>query len=83
MEGISTNSPEPQKDQIDQKAVSRGPKFTVKPVTPEYIAQLAAGVELIFSDYAHQEEVRSKWLQERYRTVDGEQKCTRSQIRRL
>jgi hypothetical protein len=76
MEGISTKSPEPQPEHIDPKPVPRGPRFTVKPITPEYIAQLASGIDLIFSDYAHQEEGRSKWLQERYRTVDGEEKCT-------
>jgi hypothetical protein len=75
MEGISTKSPEPQPEHIDPKAIPRGPRFTVKPITPEYIAQLAAGIELIFSDYAHQEEGRSNWLQERYRTVDGEDQC--------
>ena len=80
MEGISTNSPESQTAQIDQQVAPRGPKFTVKPITPEYIAQLAAGVGLIFSDYAHQERVRSKWLKERYRTVDGEEKCKHSQV---
>lgn len=87
MQGISTNSPTPQEEQIDPTAVSRGPRFTVKPVTPEYLAQLVAGVELIFSDYAHHEEVRAAWLQERYRTVDGEEKCAlalqTSYIRRM
>jgi hypothetical protein len=76
MQGISTNSPTPQEDHIEPKTVTRGPRFTVKPVTPEYLAQLAAGIELIFSDYAHQEEVRANWLHQRYRTVDGEEKCT-------
>ncbi|KAF1917076.1 hypothetical protein BDU57DRAFT_447504 [Ampelomyces quisqualis] len=69
MQGISTDSPK--EEHIDPAAVSRGPRFTVKPVTSEYLAQLVAGVELIFSDYAHHEEVRAAWLQERYRTVDG------------
>lgn len=77
MQGISTNSPTPQEEQIDPKlVVTRGPRFTVKPITPEYVAQLAAGVELVFSDYAHQEQARAKWLQQRYRTVAGEEKCT-------
>jgi hypothetical protein len=75
MEGISTNSPQPQKEPPDPKAITRGPRFTVKPATPEYLAQLVAGVELIFSDYAHQEESRAAWLQQRYRTVDGEDRC--------
>jgi hypothetical protein len=76
MQGISTNSPTPQQEHIDPKAVTRGPRFTVKQITPEYLSQLVAGVELIFSDYAHHEEVRAEWLQQRYRIVDGEDKCT-------
>jgi hypothetical protein len=76
MQGISTNSPTPQQEHVDPKVVTRGPKFTVKQITPEYLAQLVAGVELIFSDYAHHEQLRAGWLQQRYRTVDGEDKCT-------
>lgn len=75
MEGISTNSPTPQEEQVDSKVVTRGPRFTVRPITPEYLAQLVAGMELIFSDYALQEEARAKWLQQRYRIVDREEKC--------
>jgi hypothetical protein len=75
MQGISTNSPAPQEGDIDLKAITRGPRFTVTPVTSEYLAQLLAGVELIFSDYAHQEQVRAEWLQQRYRTVQGEEAC--------
>jgi hypothetical protein len=76
MQGISTTSPTPQEGYIDPKALHRGPKFIVAPVTPEYLAQLVAGLELIFSDYAHQEQVRAEWLQQRYRTVHGEEACT-------
>jgi hypothetical protein len=73
----SMNSPVPQLDTASDATVpARGPRFTTKPVTPEYIAQLAAGVELIFTDYAHQEEERSRWLRARYRVVDGEENCT-------
>jgi hypothetical protein len=75
MQGISTNSPTPQEEHIAPKPTTRGSNFTVKPVTPEYLAQLVAGIELIFSDYAHQEEVRGDWLQQYYRTVDGREKC--------
>lgn len=75
MEGISTDSPTPQTEHVDSKAITRGPRFTVKPITPEYLAQLVAGIELIFSDYALQEEDRANWLQQRYRTVGGETKC--------
>ena len=73
----SMNSPAPQQD------TTRGPRFTSKPVTPDYIAQLAAGIELIFTDYAHQEEERSKWLKDHYRVVDGEENCKPSTERRL
>lgn len=59
----------------DAPAPSRGPRFTTKPATPEYISQVAAGIELIFTDYAHQEEERSRWLKKRYRVVDGDENC--------
>lgn len=76
MQNTSTNSPTPQPEEhIDQKATKSGPRFTTKPVTPDYVAQLAAGIELIFTDYAHQDEERAKWLRERYRTIDGEENC--------
>ena len=62
----SMNSPAPQQDTAsDAQAPARGPRFTTKPVTPEYIAQLAAGIELIFTDYAHQAAERSRWLHDR------------------
>jgi hypothetical protein len=75
MGDASMNSPAPQQDAVPDTAPTRGPRFTTKPVTPEYIAQLAAGIELIFTDYAHQEEERSRWLRTRYRAVDGEENC--------
>jgi len=76
MQGISTRSPKPQEEQIEPKATPRGgPKFTVKAITPEYLSQLVVGMELIFSDYAHQEEVRADWLQQRYRTVEEGENC--------
>ncbi|KAF1943141.1 hypothetical protein EJ02DRAFT_502357 [Clathrospora elynae] len=55
------------------KVTKQGPRLTTKSATPDYIAQLAAGIDLIFSDYAHHEEKRASWLQEHYRTVDGEE----------
>lgn len=76
MQKTSTNSPTYQPEQIEAKAAKPGSRFTTKPVTPEYIGQLAAGIELIFTDCAHQEEERAKWLQDHYRKVDGEDKCT-------
>ncbi|KAG9205333.1 hypothetical protein G6514_008912 [Epicoccum nigrum] len=70
----SMNSPAPQQDTASHTAApTRGPRFITRPVTPEYMAQLATGIELIFTDYAHQEESRANWLKERYREVDGEQ----------
>ncbi|PVI07231.1 hypothetical protein DM02DRAFT_513272 [Periconia macrospinosa] len=58
----------------DIKPGAKGSRFTTAPVTPEFLAQLVAGVELIFTDYAHQQPEHAKWLQQRYRTIDGEQK---------
>lgn len=76
MEKTSTTSPAAQQDAIEPIAPKKGPRFTTGPITPEYLAQLAAGMELIFTDYAHQEHARVKWLQDHYRTVDGDEKCT-------
>lgn len=72
---ISPSSPAKEQDRFDQKVISRGPSFASTPVTPDYIAQLAAGVELIFTDYALQYPESSTWLRERYRTVGGEKYC--------
>ncbi|KAF1962882.1 hypothetical protein CC80DRAFT_461298 [Byssothecium circinans] len=58
----------------DTKAATRGPRFNSAPVTSDYLAELAAGVELIFTDYAHQAPESAQWLQERSRSVEGEEK---------
>jgi hypothetical protein len=58
-----------------QKGSVRGPKFAPVDVSPEYMAQLAAGIELIFTDYAYQHAESAEWLQKFYRTVDGEDRC--------
>jgi hypothetical protein len=79
MQKTSTSSPTYQPEDTHLKHPKPGPRFTTKPVTPEYIGQLAAGIELIFTDYAHQEEQRAKWLQDHYRTVEGEEKCINTQ----
>ncbi|KAF2116693.1 hypothetical protein BDV96DRAFT_645105 [Lophiotrema nucula] len=51
----------------------RGPRFATVPITDAYLSQLACGVELFFTDYAHQDNAGSKWLAQRYRTQDGEE----------
>ncbi|KAF2258245.1 hypothetical protein CC78DRAFT_549278 [Lojkania enalia] len=52
----------------------RGPQFTMRPITREYLAQLACGIELVFTDYAQQDKDGAQWLKQRHRTVDGEDK---------
>ncbi|KAG9185493.1 hypothetical protein G6011_08037 [Alternaria panax] len=74
MQKTSTNSRTNTPELMEPKAAKPGPRFTTKPVTPEYIGQLAAGIELLFTDYAHQEAERARWLQDHYRTVDGQEK---------
>lgn len=71
MQNTSTNSvaTSPEAQQAEQ-----GDKPAATTASPEYLAQLVAGIELIFTDYAHQDKEGAKWLQERYRTVDGEEK---------
>lgn len=80
MEGITTSSPGAQAEDKESTPTVRGPKFTVAAVTPEYIAQVAAAVSLIFSDYAIQEPERSDWLKRHYRDVDGEGNCRRDSL---
>ncbi|KAF2873079.1 hypothetical protein BDV95DRAFT_627855 [Massariosphaeria phaeospora] len=75
MQRTSTTSTLLAPEHIDpQKAISRGPRFTTTPVTPEYIAILAAGIDLIFTDYAFQNAESASWLHTRYRVVAGEDK---------
>jgi hypothetical protein len=82
MQNASTNSAAPspaaQEEDVGNKTKNnKGPKGS-KPgataTTPEYLAQLVAGMELIFTDYAHQDDDGARWLVERYRTVDSEEK---------
>lgn len=54
--------------------VSRETQPATTTASPEFLAQLVAGIELIFADYAHQDKDGAQWLQERYRTVDAEGK---------
>lgn len=79
MEKTSTRSPAPEQKELNSGDAKNGPRFTAKPVTAVYISQLAAGIELIFTDYAHQEETRSKWLQQHYRTLSEGEHCMSSQ----
>lgn len=60
--------------QRDQKAPAIISELSKAPTSAssEYLAQLIAGIELIFTDYAHQDEDGAKWLQERHRTIDSE-----------
>ncbi|KAF1830471.1 hypothetical protein BDW02DRAFT_507469 [Decorospora gaudefroyi] len=62
----STNAPAHESEQHEAKVITKSPRFSAL-----YVAELAAGMELIFSVYAHQEEQRVQWLQRHYRTVDG------------
>ena len=78
LEKTSTSSPLPETAHIDSKNATsgRGPRFTVPAITTEYLGQLLCGVELIFTDYAHQDKDGADWLEKRYRVVEGEEKCT-------
>lgn len=78
MQKTSTNSAaaspaSTQNENVKPPVVSHQPKATTS--TPsDYLAQLAAGIELIFTDYAHQHTSSAKWLQEHYRTIDTEER---------
>lgn len=66
----ATESQDTIKPQNDVKP--RGPRFTVAPITDEYLEKLVCGIELIFSDYAHLDPENIPWLRSHYRTVNGE-----------
>ena len=73
MKKTSTNSPAPQLEKIDSRT---GPGITTAQATREFVAQLAAGIELIFTDYALQEDSRVTWLERHYRTLPEGDRCT-------
>ncbi|KAF2199663.1 hypothetical protein GQ43DRAFT_419774 [Delitschia confertaspora ATCC 74209] len=52
----------------------RGSRFTVPEITDEYLEKIVCGLELIFSDYALQDELHYSWLESHHRTVDREDK---------
>lgn len=56
------------------KPVEKGP--ATKAAAPEYLAKLISGIELLFTDYAHQDKASAAWLKSHYRDVEGESKCT-------
>jgi hypothetical protein len=47
-----------------------------KTATPEYLGKLVCGIELLFTDYAHQDKASADWLKSHYREVEGESGCT-------
>lgn len=63
-----------QEKQNDKRLDAKSSKSPHSTVSAEYLAQLAAGVELIFTDYAHQDTESAQWLQYRYRTIDAGEK---------
>ncbi|KAF9738089.1 hypothetical protein PMIN02_001119 [Paraphaeosphaeria minitans] len=79
MQNASTNSaaPSPAAQEVESVEKTNSTKSAKPGATtayPEYLAQLVAGMELVFTDYAHQDEHSARWLEERYRTVDGGEK---------
>jgi hypothetical protein len=50
-------------------------RSTAPAVKPDYLAQLVSGVELLFTDYAHQDPDGAEWLLRHYRDVEGQPKC--------
>ncbi|KAF2794096.1 hypothetical protein K505DRAFT_275789 [Melanomma pulvis-pyrius CBS 109.77] len=74
LEKTSISHSSPQSRQIDSKKAFSGPRFTTPPITPEFLEKLLCGIELLFTDYAHQDKDRLAWLEKHYRVVDGEEK---------
>jgi hypothetical protein len=77
----SDAAPVPGQSNTDTNLKKPAPKLsTTTTVTPEYLSYLVCGIELLFTDYAHQDETTSQWLQAHYREVEGESKCTLSPL---
>jgi hypothetical protein len=71
----STSDTSPQAKQINSTKACSGPRFTAPKVDEDYLDKLLCGIELLFTDYAHQHEDGKRWLEKHYRVV-GEGKCT-------
>ena len=44
-------------------------------MSSDYLAQVAVGIELLFTDFALQDEKNAAWLASLYRVVEGEMNC--------
>lgn len=70
----AATSPAPLQSELEKRsAVSSQAKANTS-ASSEHLAQLAAGIELIFTDYAHQHTNSANWLHERYRTIEAGEK---------
>jgi len=58
-----------------EPAKPRGPRFAVPEITNEYLERVVRGLELVFSDWAHQHEEHGKALKKYSRAVNGEENC--------
>ncbi|KAK7183882.1 hypothetical protein PSPO01_10218 [Paraphaeosphaeria sporulosa] len=79
MQNASTDSAAPSpaaqmEGVIETAKDTKSAKPSTTTANSEYLAQLVSGIELIFTDYAHQDKLGAKWLDERYRTVDEGEK---------
>ena len=74
----STSHVSLQPERIDPMKAFSGPRFTAPMVDEDYLAKLLCGIELLFTDYAHQHEDGKRWLEKHYRVVDDAEKCTPS-----
>lgn len=80
-QALEATSPPPNSDNkssAHELKPKSGPQFTNPTVTPEYLGWLLCGIELIFTDYAHQDTDGAAWLEKHSRDVDGQSKCTRN-----
>lgn len=71
----STFHTSPQPEHIDSQKAFTGPRFTAPKVDEDYLEKLLCGIQLLFTDYAHQCEDGKRWLETHYRVVDGEDQC--------
>ncbi|KAF1977658.1 hypothetical protein BU23DRAFT_550337 [Bimuria novae-zelandiae CBS 107.79] len=66
-------STSPSEENRDEQAGAKTSRPATPSASPEYLAQLLAGIELLFTDYAHQNSSSVQWLQSHYRTLSTQE----------
>ncbi|KAF2712706.1 hypothetical protein K504DRAFT_531763 [Pleomassaria siparia CBS 279.74] len=70
----TSHSTLPPPEQIESTKAFSGPRYTAPTIPSDYLGKLFCGIELLFTDHAHQHKDGSRWLEKHYRVADGEEK---------